>query len=288
MNHPFNYRNLTMTKYPNIFLRSFMVGIGYIAGYMVSGIVLRLIGFALPIVKDSQIILQWTFVGGVIVGIFLGPIAASMSLSRTRHILIWSSILLFNLISVVIEGYFFAPDMIGDSLPALIIQLMLVSFVTGWVVTLLFAPNHSIETPPESYRSIFSWIWRFLLSAFSYVFFYFVFGALNYALVTKPYYESHTGGLDVPSPQTVMIAEVVRGYLIILSIFPFLISVRSDNKRVVFLSGLILFSIGGLVPLTMQVNTLLLFLLAASAVEIFFQNFLTGAVAASLLGRSVQ
>ncbi len=48
-----------------------------------------------------------------------------------------------------------------------------------------------------------------------------------------------------------------------------------------------LFAIGGIVPLLYQVNALPLPLLIASAVEIFFQNFLTGIVAGLLLGRSL-
>jgi hypothetical protein len=59
-----------------------------------------------------------------------------------------------------------------------------------------------------------------------------------------------------------------------------------NKKQAVMFTGLVIFSIGGLVPLTMQVDTLPLILLAASAVEIFFQNFSTGAVTALLLGQS--
>lgn len=42
--------------------------------------------------------------------------------------------------------------------------------------------------------------------------------------------------------------------------------------------------IGGLVPLTLQVSALPLYLPATSAVEIFFQNFLTGVATARLMG----
>jgi VIT1/CCC1 family predicted Fe2+/Mn2+ transporter len=49
-------------------------------------------------------------------------------------------------------------------------------------------------------------------------------------------------------------------------------------------TGWLLFAIGGIVPLVLQISSLPLLLLIASAVEIFLQNFLTGAVAARLLG----
>lgn len=116
--------------------------------------------------------------------------------------------------------------------------------------------------------------------------FYFIFGALNYELVTRPYYEIHAGGLTVPTLDVVLMAEHIRGVLIVISVLLFLLALRASKRRLVLLTGLILFSIGGLVPLTMQASTLPFLLLAASAVEILFQNFSTGAVTAWLLGQS--
>jgi len=48
---------------------------------------------------------------------------------------------------------------------------------------------------------------------------------------------------------------------------------------------LILFVIGGIAPLLLQIGNLSPVLLAASGVEIFFRNFLTGVVVVILLGR---
>jgi hypothetical protein len=48
-------------------------------------------------------------------------------------------------------------------------------------------------------------------------------------------------------------------------------------------SGLLLFIVGGIVPLTWQMAALPLPLLLVSAVEIFCQNFTTGVVTALLL-----
>lgn len=266
--------------------KSLLVGAAYTVALIISGTVVSLAGWSLPEVQNAQGTLIWTFAGGIIVGLFLGPIAASIPISTRRHVIVWSSIVLFNLVSVAIEGYFFAPSLIGDSLPALILQQILTAFVTGWVITMLFAPKDTSVTVPSSPRSPFSWSWRFILSALSYVIFYFIFGALNYELVTRPYYEAHAGALTVPSPDVVLIAELIRSVLIVISVLPFLLTLRAGKRRLVLLTGLILFSIGGLVPLTMQASTLPFLLLAASAVEILFQNFSTGAVTAWLLGQS--
>jgi hypothetical protein len=225
-----------------------------------------------------------SFIGGVIAGFSLGPIAASMPASRSRHWLVWGSVIFFNIVSVTIEGRFFAPKMIGDAIPGLLIQQILTALATGWIITILFAPKETPAPLQPARRHWFSWSWRLLLSAFSYPVFYFIFGAINYALVTKPYYATHAGGLTAPSPQSVLIAVLVRCLLIVLSVLPFLLTLRTGKMRQALLTGLILFAIGGLVPLTMQVGSLPFLLLAASAVEIFFQNFLTGVVTARLVG----
>ena len=219
-------------------------------------------------------------------GSFLGPIAASIAASRLRHIVVWSSVIFFNLVSVVVEGYFFAPYLIGETLTGLILQQVPAALITSWVITVLFTSRETVTSIASSSRSFLSWSWRFAVGALSYLISYFLFGALNYALVTRPYYETHAGGLNVPVLGTILTAELIRSVLITLSILPLFLTVQADKKRLMLLSGLILFSVGGLVPLSMQVNALPFFLLAASAVEIFFQNFSTGTVAALLLGQS--
>jgi len=274
-----------MNKVFNTFWRSLVVGAVYVTALIIGGMLVSIIGFRLPAVNDVQMRLLWSFVGGLIAGLFLGPIAASMPASRFRHLLVWTSVIFFNIASVMIEGRFFAPELVGDSLPGMLIQQILTALAAGWIITTLFAPKETAAPTSAARRPGFSWGWRFLVSAFSYVVFYFIFGAINYALVTQPYYETHAGGLTVPSPQTVLMAELIRGPLIVLSVLPFLLTLRAGKTRLAMLTGLILFAIGGLVPLTMQVDSLPFLLLAASAVEIFFQNFSTGVVTARLLGR---
>lgn len=266
--------------------RSLLVGAGYTLALSISGMIASMVGMSLPEAKDPLANLMWSFVGGAIMGLFLGSIASSVPLSRLRHVFVWSSVILFNLVSVIIEGYFFAPLLTGDSLPGLILQQFLVAFITGWIIASLFTSRESVAsiTPPA--RSFLSWSWRFVMAALSYLVFYFIFGAINFTLVTGSYYKTHAGGLEVPVLSTILTAELIRSVLIILSILPFLLSMQMRKKRLALLSGLILFSVGGLVPLTMQAGALPFVLLAASAVEIFFQNFSVGAVTAFLLGQS--
>ena len=178
-----------------------------------------------------------------------------------------------------------APNLVKGSLLSLIIQQLFVALATTWFTVKLFALVTESSSTNAFRRSRFSWIWRFVLSALSYIIFYYFFGAINYLLVTGPYYETHVGGLVVTAQEVILKAELIRAPMIILSTVPFLLTLSAGKTRLAVLTGLILFAIGGLVPLALQVTSLPLLLLAASAVEIFFQNFSTGVVTALLLGK---
>jgi hypothetical protein len=170
-------------------------------------------------------------------------------------------------------------------LSILFVQQLVASASAAIMVMLLFA---SIG-PSVSWTSVLrtrpwhSWLWRLIASASSYLLFYFIFGALNYSLITKPYYDTHAGGLTAPAPEIVFMIEPIRGVFIIFLVLLFLLSFRGTKRQTVIMIGWLLFAIVGIVPLVLQVRMLPLFLLAASAVEIFLQNFLTGAVVAWLM-----
>jgi hypothetical protein len=224
-----------------------------------------------------------SFAGGTVISLTLGPLASSMAATWSRHMFVWGSVIFLNIASVTIEGRFFAPDLVRGSMFVLLVRQLLIAVITTWLLVKLFAPTTTSRQIPPIQRSWFSWLWRFSLSAFSYIFFYYVFGALNYLLVTGPYYQTHAGGLVVPAQETLLKAELTRAPMIVLSILPFLLTFPASKRHTAFLTGMILFLVGGLAPLLMQASALPLILLAASAVEIFLQNFLTGVVSASLL-----
>jgi hypothetical protein len=267
--------------------RSLLVALGYIGGLILAGIIGGLMGAQMASSTRDQSAFTWLFFASLLLGAILGPLAARLVLTRMQHFILWGSLIFFNLGAVAIEGAFFVPELVSLPLPVLFAQQLLASAGAALVIVLLFA---EVGSPVASWadalrtRSWHSWLWRFLLSSFSYLVFYFIFGALNYSLVTGPYYETHAGGLTVPAPEVVLAAELVRAPLITLSILFFLLSVRGTRRELMIKTGWLLFAIGGIVPLVLQVSSLPLLLLAASAVEIFLQNFLTGAVAARLLG----
>ncbi len=227
-----------------------------------------------------------SLLSGILIGVTLSPIAARMQISRVHNWLVWGSVLFLNTLSLGIEGAFFAPTLSPMvTVPiAWTAYLLLQSLVTAGLISWLFSQNASPSIArPQRKRAWYSWGWRFVIGSFSYLLFYFIFGAVNYALVTKPYYAAHVSGLAVPPPQMVLLAELVRAPLIVFSIVPLILLWRGRKLILAVQCGIVLFVIGGVIPLLL--NTALPDLLRfASAIEILFQNFLTGVVAVALLG----
>lgn len=272
-----------MKRTSQTLLKSLFVGLAYLIAIFLSGVILRAIGLRLPETKDALGKLALAFAAGEIAGLSLGNIAAFLPASKTRHRIIWTGVIFLNLASVAVEGYFFMPKIIGNTLPGLLIQQFIAALAASWVITALFAPKEPVKRVATAHRSAVSWLWRFPASALTYVVFYFVFGMLNYLLVTRPYYQTHAGGLTVPALAVTLTAEILRGVLIALSVLSFILTTRINKRGAALQTSFILFVIGGLVPLTLQIGLLPLLLLIASAVEIFFQNFSTGLVISRLM-----
>jgi hypothetical protein len=268
------------------FWSSVLVALGYMSGIFVAGMIGTVFGLQISAEATHNSSLILLLIGTVLLGAFIGPFASRLSLSRGQGFLLWGSLILFTFGSVTLEGAYFVPDLVSTPIPMLVMQQLFAAIGAALVIVSIFGTSRKTASWRSSLqqRPWYSWMWRFLLSAISYLVFYFVVGGLNYQLVTKPYYETHTGGLTVPSVNVVLIVESIRSILIVFSVFLFLLSTRGTRAQLMAHTGWLLFAVGGIIPLILQIGTLPIFLLAASAVEIFFQNFLTGVVATSLLG----
>jgi hypothetical protein len=276
----------TLRRIPGITWRSIVVAICYFAGIIFAGLIGGALGWQMPASSGNGNNLILLGVSVTLLGVFLGPLARRLGLARCQHFILWESLILFNLGSVALEGAFFAPDLVTVSVPVLLVQQLLATTAAAAAITLLFTRPRLSFSWLEALRTRpwYSWLWRLVISACSYIVFYYIFGGLNYSLVTKPYYESHAGGLAAPAPGVVIVLESIRGLLIVLSVLLLLLSIRGTWRKLMGMTGWLLFAIGGIIPLIWQINSLPFFLLFASAIEIFFQNFLTGVVSARLMG----
>ncbi len=269
--------------------KSITVGVAFMTAQMLAGMLLGLLGLIRVDSSQGSSMLGWMFLAAVVIGLTLGLFAERINARLIDHTIIWGCIIFLNLGSVMLEGAYFAPELVTMPVPVLLVQQFMVSILTALAVSLLFAPRPftpgDFSNPFKKNGSKF--IWRFLLCAVVYIVCYYVFGSLNYSLVTGPYYETHAGGFDVPPVLTVLVVELIRAPVIVLSVVPFLMFNKAARRQNAINAGLVLFLIGGVVPLLFQAGSLPVVLLVASGVEIFLQNFTTGFVSGWMLGRTV-
>ena len=268
--------------------RGIAVGMGYFFALLLASILFGVLGLLTPASGAVAVRLLWMVLASILLGLFLGPVAARTSASQRQHVLVWTAVIFFNMGAVALEGAYFAPELVPIPIPLLAIQQFIAALVAGVLIALLIARRGQTAAFLATLRrrSWFAWVWRFLIASLSYLVFYLVFGALNYSLVTEPYYTTHAGGLLAPDAATVLRVELIRAPLLVLSIVLFILASHTTRRRSLINTGLILFWVGGVVPLVLQIGMLPAQLLVASAAEIFLQNFLTGVVTASLFWTS--
>lgn len=274
-----------------IMWKSIVVGLAYVIATLVVTGFISMLGVKFPKTNEStEYLIIIIFLTGILIGLTLGLISKLIKTSRKNHIFSIACIIFFNMVSVIIEGEFFAPGLLSKEVViGLVFEELFVAVIIGIVISKLFLSSKAIKI-----NNLYSRVpWgklslRFILSSISYLVFYYIFGTINYSLITKIYYSTHNFGLNIPAPKTVFLVELIRSPLIIISILPLIITLDVSKKLRAILSGTVLFIIGGIIPLLQQLNSLPLFLLMASSVEIFFQNFLTGIVAALLIGKVIK
>lgn len=216
-----------------------------------------------------------TAVSGLMVAVVVVPVATRVAGRGWRRFEVWFVLFFLNLSSVAIEGSLFAPAASPPSqLPANLIRLATVS-ATVAVIAAGFVGYPMPQPRRGRRRHCYDWAWRVIAAATVYLVVYFVIGGLNYTFVTHPYYESHAGGLTMPSPQVVFGYEPIRGALIVLSVLPLVVALRMRPTPLAAVVGAMLFIVGGFVVLLPQ-TSLPLYLRVASLWEVFAQNMITG------------
>ena len=266
--------------------RTALIALAYALGLVIAGGLAAALRWPLPAPAENNLLL--TMVSGVGIGLTLTLIFLLASWSRWQRFAIGACAVFFTMLSTTIEGAFFAPNLVG-SVAALVFMDVVAALAVG-AACLLDTVEEQRSIPPAfswSGRAWYSWAWRLCASAVSYMLFYWVYGALNYLLVTRPYYSAQQTTLKVPSAQAVLGAEAIRGPLLVLAVLPLVLTVNLTRRRLALSSAAVLFIIGGVVPLLRQAGVLPTFLLIASGWEIFFQNVSLALVITWLLGRRI-
>lgn len=188
--------------------------------------------------------------------------------------------LVLNSGTQILEAFYFAPGIVNIEVAPAIFgqQVIMWLFISAGIAFLYrFKSEDEIGFKIQS-RNWIDWIVRIIISSGSYVLFYYVFGSINALLFTGEYYLSQVNGLQIPSATVIIFLETIRAIILVLSILPVILNLKLTKKKAMITVGLVLFIIGGLLPMLQQFNSLPTVLIVASTVEMFFQFFLTGVV----------
>lgn len=270
------------------------------AGRMILGVGAVVVGYAVTlIVADAAAALltasgdvgaaterlQVRVLGGLLLGVTLGPIAARMPGSRRRHVLVWWVLIYLSTVGVVIEGRAFAPNLVPlSAIPWDLASQAVVATVVAALLAVAYVPKTgdgaSVPKLPGA-RRLFAGL---LAGTITYAVLYFLVGALNYAFVTGPYYEQSVKGLINPPLQVVVVVFLVRGALLSISLIPLVRTVSNPRQRA-WMSALSVAVLAGFLPLLTQVGRLPSIVLLASSYEIVLQVCPAAVVIAALLGK---
>jgi cytochrome bd-type quinol oxidase subunit 2 len=119
-----------------------LIGATWLGSQLIAAELLQLIALPAPPQRFAHTAtLPWLLAAAVVVGTSLAAAQRLVRASRRGELLVWMTLLLLNGASLVLEGAIFAPELIGESVPFLLLQQSLASVATALVVVCL-GPRH--------------------------------------------------------------------------------------------------------------------------------------------------
>jgi len=267
---------------------------GFIARALVFTLTYLVIGILVPLQQGEPTVAYslGASITGFLYALVLGTILTQMPLRRRWRLLsVWIAIYVVQLFNPLIEGLFFTNQFEDPSLfifGALFgaILALVYSMIAGFLFTPKSGAN-SFMTELRNYfgqRKATDWAWRVVTTALSWPLIYFIFGSIVAPIVT-PYYTDPTAGygLVLPSLETVISVQVLRGFIYVGSLLPITVSLKIRMKHLL-LSMIGLLYIGGGLAIFVIVETFPLTLRIVHGLEMLADSILFGSVIAFLLG----
>ena len=181
------------------------------------------------------------FAIGLTMGFVLGVIFTQLYYRHLVRIGIgWSLFFIIQWFSTMIEGYLFTTMLTEALLFAAAMFGLLISFLHALFISFLFPPktkDNSLLTNIKSYfagRLWYHWLSRFALTAIIYLVIYYTIGTLVSPIVL-PFYLDMGTGLRVPPVWVILVAEISRGFLYLLALFPILVSLKVETHELFLL-----------------------------------------------------
>lgn len=194
-------------------------------------------------------------------------------------------LVLIGLVCTLSEGVVFFPEKKAQMLAGLAggSALYLVAAVVLAVLARLLKLHHD-EEGTIAHRSVGVTIPMVLLTAFSYLVYYEVFGAITYQFFTKGFYP-HAAEQVAAMGAGFFGYQFARGLVMTLAILPVIYTLRLPRLQAALVVGLLVWVIGGAAPLLVPNEMMGATQRYIHIGEIFTQNFLLGVTATFFLRR---
>lgn len=272
--------------------RSLLVGLGYIVGTMVSGMLAGVLGLqqpTLPTAAEPTMLMVMVFISGFLLGPTLGALSCQLPLPTLHR----SAVMFFLLFVVhdfanIVEAAFFTTTF-TSGLASPLWNAVVTSLVVGSLIAVLFPPARVEEGLLAALRRYFAqrkwtvWAWRLSLAAVLYLPIYLIMGMIV-APVVMPYYTDPALGLGlvIPGFGVMLPLEIVRGAIFVVGLLPVIAVWRGSRRSLALWLGLTIVVLGSIVPM-LQAYFLPLTLRVVHGLEITIDSLLQGLVYAWLL-----
>ena len=222
--------------FSQIVLRSLAVGAAYAVA---SALVAAILGPLSRLTPSLDNLLLW-LITGTLVALALAPFILHTTWSRPKTVLAaWAVLAFVRSLGLGIEGSLFKPT---QALSAMVGAMLgvLVSLLVAWLSVLLLMPPGPLPQAAAAKRSRWGWTWRVLVVGLAYFVFYFVFGATNALLYTRPFYENNPQyGLTLPPAGLIFLAQLLRGPLFGLGSLFIVLAAQAPRRRLAVWLGLL-------------------------------------------------
>jgi hypothetical protein len=227
-----------------------------------------------------------SFVSGLLLGAVVGFISTMLPLRTTARLaVLWAALFVIQFFADLIEGAFFttivstAATFLGGTLIGVVISLAEAAAGAS-----MFKPRILVQDFPASFRSFFahrrsvSWLVIVIVASVAYFPVYFAFGAIISPIVL-PYYTNPSNGLNltIPSLQTLVMVELLRGFLFVGALLPLLATLKASNRARFLSLASLFFVAGALIPFITN-TSLPLLLKSVHGMEILADSIVYAAI----------
>jgi hypothetical protein len=222
--------------------RNFLLRILFFAMlFIVTDLTLTTAGPYLPI----QVVVD--FVLGIAMGFVFGLIFTHLFLGRLVRIgIAWFALFIIQWFNNMIEGYLFTTMLTEALLIAAAIFGLIISLLHAIFIGFLFPPSNtdrSLRSEIKEYfaeQPFYHWLGRFALASILYLIIYYGIGSLISPIVL-PFYLDMGTELTVPPLWVILLVEPARGFLYILALLSFLVSLKVETKELYLLLAFALY-----------------------------------------------